>query len=168
MQGTFVGGSVSAGGITDYPSGPTESRNFDQDMALQYIAMIQQLIEPQFQQDGPTLTSPAATKVPCHIVSNGPACEGFIGVTKAEVSRHLRKRHGVNTASKGVTCPWNGCAARPMRGDSLARHVMSRHLGRGRVICGRCGKMFARSDAFKPHAVNGIQCDGTPLEMLTV
>ncbi|KAH7905822.1 hypothetical protein BJ138DRAFT_715463 [Hygrophoropsis aurantiaca] len=150
---------------------PAEPVDFDQAMAQQYIAMLQQLIEPpfEFQQEGPALASPAATRVPCRIVSDGLSCEDLIGVTKAEVSQHLRKRHGVNTASRGVTCAWNGgCTAQPMRGDSIARHVVSKHLGAGRVMCGVCGKRYARRDASKSHAVNGIQCDGTQFDVLAI
>ncbi|KAH7905007.1 hypothetical protein BJ138DRAFT_1183842 [Hygrophoropsis aurantiaca] len=133
----------------------TEPMNFDQAMAQQYITMLQQLIEPQ--------------GVPCHIVSGGLPCGDLIGVTKAEVSQHLRRRHGVRSASRGMTCAWDGgCAAQPMRGDSLARHVVSKHLGTGKVMCGVCGKRYARRDAFKSHLVNGIQCDGTQLGSLAV
>ncbi|KAH7906026.1 hypothetical protein BJ138DRAFT_1163584 [Hygrophoropsis aurantiaca] len=143
-----------------------EPVNFDQAMAQQYFAMLQQLNELQVQQEGSVLTYPAATRVPCRIVSGGLPCEELIGVTKREVSRHLRKRHGVKSASRGVTCTWNGgCAAPPMRGDSFPRHVGSKHLGTGKVRCGRCWKMYARKDAFKSHLVNGIQCDGTQLEV---
>ncbi|KAH7905393.1 hypothetical protein BJ138DRAFT_779440 [Hygrophoropsis aurantiaca] len=156
---------------THWDAVSTEPENFDQAMAQQYIAMFLQLIEPrsEFQQEGPSLASPEATRVPCRIVSGGLTCEDLIGVTKAEVSRHLRMQHGVNSASRGVTCTWNGgCAAMPMRGDTIARHVVSRHLGTGKVKCRVCGKRFARRDVFKPHAVDGIQCNGTQLEALAV
>ncbi|KAH7915243.1 hypothetical protein BJ138DRAFT_1176644 [Hygrophoropsis aurantiaca] len=150
---------------THWHAASTEPANFDQAMAQQYFAMLQQLSEPQFQQEG----GPAATRVPCRIVSDGLPCEELIGLTKAEVSQHLRKRHGVNTASRGVTCTWDGgCVAQPMRGDSIARHVVSKHLGTGRVECGVCGKRYARRDAFKSHLVNGIQCNGTRFDVLAV
>ncbi|KAH7907308.1 hypothetical protein BJ138DRAFT_513053 [Hygrophoropsis aurantiaca] len=149
-----------------WPSVPTGPVMFDQAMAEQYFVLLQQFNEFQVQQES-SLTSPAATRVACRIVSGGQPCEEFIGVTRAEISQHLRTRHGINSASRGVTCTWNGgCAALPMRGDSLPRHVGSKHLGMGRVRCGVCGRWYARRDAFRSHAVNGVQCDGTQVDVL--
>ncbi|KAH7904902.1 hypothetical protein BJ138DRAFT_1165766 [Hygrophoropsis aurantiaca] len=56
----------------------------------------------------------------------------------------------------------------PCEDLSIARHIVSKYLGTGKVICGVCGKRYARRDAFKSHLVNGIQCNGTQFDVLAV
>ncbi|KAH7904865.1 hypothetical protein BJ138DRAFT_857189 [Hygrophoropsis aurantiaca] len=113
---------------------------------------------------GPPLTPISTTlQVPSRIVngSSGSICNVSIRVTQSKVRRYL-KTHGVDVGgtTPTVRCPRAGCDADLMRGDNVARHIVSCHIKAGRVSCGTCGKTFVRRDALGPHVAIGRPCEG--------
>ncbi|KAG2041295.1 hypothetical protein BDR03DRAFT_714398 [Suillus americanus] len=49
-----------------------------------------------------------------------------------------------------VKCTWSGCS-RVVKKDNIARHVNEMHRRRIKVVCGECGKGFARPYMMKNH-----------------
>ncbi|KZT64053.1 hypothetical protein DAEQUDRAFT_733157 [Daedalea quercina L-15889] len=70
----------------------------------------------------------------------------------AEIKRHLRAFHSVETrsesADKVVKCLWTGCTT-DIRTDGLAKHLRDVHLRVGARRCSHCGKRVSRKDAMK-------------------
>ncbi|KAH7905580.1 hypothetical protein BJ138DRAFT_746950 [Hygrophoropsis aurantiaca] len=81
---------------------------------------------------------------------DAPGCGVWFESTRKEISRHLRNYHGIKASGQtSQPCYWNGCNT-SMRVDSIARHMISRHLA-AMMYCSTCGRTFAREGAFRIH-----------------
>ncbi|KAF8557838.1 hypothetical protein OG21DRAFT_1494390 [Imleria badia] len=81
---------------------------------------------------------------PCHL---------WIKSDKSCINAHIQKWHGGRPGGDKLEaeCRWSACGKRMLK-ESIARHILSIHLGEMRE-CRGCGKGIARKDAYERHVV---------------
>jgi hypothetical protein len=102
---------------------------------------------------------------------DGSPCGMWIGGEKRDIREHLQKWHGVKKGldKDRISCLWWGCETRPLRKESLSRHIRSVHLGlRWKYLC--CGNLYTREDAGGKHehaeGVDGKEPQDGPVAVL--
>ncbi|KAF8420750.1 hypothetical protein L210DRAFT_3766295 [Boletus edulis BED1] len=85
-----------------------------------------------------------ADRSPCHL---------WVKSDKSCINTHIQKWHKVRAGGDKleVECHWSACG-RTMLKESIARHILSIHLGE-MWMCQACGKKIARKDVYRRHIV---------------
>ncbi|KAH7909659.1 hypothetical protein BJ138DRAFT_205724 [Hygrophoropsis aurantiaca] len=94
----------------------------------------------------------------CKWDSQNHPCNLWIEGSRKAVGKHLNTKHGVSTTDKNnMRCLWDSCTD-TVRGENMARHVMSRvHLD-AKVQCLGCDGQYARGDSYQRHAESSQSC----------
>ncbi|KAN0081628.1 hypothetical protein V8E55_009252 [Tylopilus felleus] len=88
---------------------------------------------------------------PCRWEQGRAPCHPWIRGDESSINAHIQKWHrGKPGGDKSrVDCRWSACG-KTMRKDSIARHIVTKHLGE-MWECQGCGKEIIRSDVYRQH-----------------
>ena len=88
---------------------------------------------------------------PCRWEQGRAPCHLWIRGDESSINAHIQKWHrGKPGGDKSrVDCRWSACG-KTMRKDSIARHIVTKHLGE-MWECQGCGKEIIRSDVYRQH-----------------
>ncbi|KAH7922475.1 hypothetical protein BV22DRAFT_1037430 [Leucogyrophana mollusca] len=73
------------------------------------------------------------------------ACGQLIHGDQNNVRKHLKTHHAVTLDKTRVICLWGSACGSATRGDTIARHIVEKHL-RAQWACSKCGARFLRKD----------------------
>ena len=87
----------------------------------------------------------------CQWSDGGGPCGEVLTGTKNAIGQHLQSAHAIRLTADRTSqvCLWSGCR-KPMRRESIARHVLAVHM-KDKVHCSSCGSQYARPDSLRRH-----------------
>lgn len=96
----------------------------------------------------------------CQWFDGAGRCGAPLTGTKSAITQHLQEVHTIRLKADKTThvCLWNECH-KPMRGESIARHILTVHM-QDKVPCPRCGSRFARVDSMQRHQRTCLSKEG--------
>lgn len=117
-----------------------------------------------------SLTEPDGKLIahPCLWEDDHSPCHLWIKGDRSCINAHIQKWHGEKPGGEKskVHCRWSGCGKRMLK-ESIARHVLSVHLGEV-WECQGCGKDIVRNDAYGQHAAkSNLEACGTAGALVT-
>ncbi|KAN0081630.1 hypothetical protein V8E55_009254 [Tylopilus felleus] len=90
---------------------------------------------------------------PCRWEEDRSPCQIWIRGDESSINAHIQKWHRgkIGRDKSRVDCRWSTCG-KTMRKDSIARHIVTKHLGE-MWECQGCGKAIVRGDVYRQHAM---------------